>query len=89
MRDDDLLRRIDLWATGATIHNVKNLKGAYRSAWQIIESDSERATPEKKAYYLIFQEAIAKQMAAYMLHGDYKKAGRDFPLPEYPFDDHG
>ncbi len=75
----DLIRRAEQWATGATIHNVKNLIGAYRSALGAIRQ--ERHTNRHRLWMLVASEVYAAQLEAYMRHGDYRRARRENPLP--------
>ena len=75
----DLIRRAELWATGATIHNVKNLIGAYRSALGAIKQ--ARHTNRHRLWMLVASEVYAAQLEAYMRHGDYRRANRENPLP--------
>lgn len=79
-QDDDLIRRAELWATGATIHNVKSLIGHYRAACEVL-----LAKPERPAQVVAFARAFAawahKTLTEFMAHGDYQKACRDNPLP--------
>lgn len=77
--EDDIVRQAELWATGATIHNVKNAIGFFRSLVVIAHKrPSDEATADV---------AAARQFVAdYMSHGDYMKAKRDNPtsyLREY------
>lgn len=88
LRDDDIIRRAELWATGATIHDVKGLIGAYRTATAAIDGwtkDGRYKNGWKDCGFAIeFMAVILNQLNAFMQHGDYRKACRDFPLPKHP-----
>jgi hypothetical protein len=85
VRDDDILRRIELWATGATIHDVRSLMGHYRVCIYIL--DRPEAYQKNGDYGAKCDLAratitvLAKTMEEFMSHGDYRKARRDNPLP--------
>lgn len=82
MRDDDILRRIELWATGATIHNVRGLIGQYRTWADIVDHPDKYPwlTPEAVAEAERNLATVARTMREYMGHGDYRRARRDNPL---------
>lgn len=78
----DLVRRAELWATGATIHDVKQLLGCYRSACEALDSPrAKRASKRKIESIKAFRDWAVKTLEAFMSHGDYKKANRDNPMP--------
>ncbi len=82
MRDDDIIRRAELWATGATIHDVKHLIGMYRAG--VCAMDDPLLDEDRKRYAEILMNWAYKCLTEFMEHGDYRKAKRDNPLPEYP-----
>lgn len=78
----NLIRRAELWATGATIHNVKNTIGAYRAA--LAGANSTLCSARHRLWMLALSEVHVAALEAYMRHGDYRKASRDNPLPRDP-----
>lgn len=82
-RDDDILRRIELWATGATIHNVKGLIGLYRTFAAVLDDPKKYKGSELGRNLDRCRQdlaVVAKTMEDWMAHGDYRKARRDNPL---------
>lgn len=85
-RDDDIVRRAQLWATGATVHDTNELIGLYRDAIYKLDRhpDPKWKTPPFRRYALELMVCYANRLAAFMSHGDSKKARRDFLPPRYP-----
>lgn len=87
MRDDDILRRIELWATGATIHDAKGLIGHYRTFAHFLDNgpDEGRSKEDWERCRELARKnlpVLAATMEDFMRHGDYRKARRDNPLPD-------
>ena len=78
LRDDDVVRRAELWATAATIHNVKGLIGLYRSGTGSL--DHPHAWTVRR-YALEVMVCGLESLEALMRHGDYRKARIETPLP--------
>jgi hypothetical protein len=78
----DLLRRAELWATGATIHNVKQLSGSIEMAVMAL-SDEKRARKDMKGakgkWCEMWLARLARTLEDWMGHGDYRRAQRDNP----------
>lgn len=82
MRDDDIIRRAELWATGATIHDVKGLIGLYRSGTCVLDGvKGWRHDEEARAQAELNIDVARRRLEAFMSHGDYSKACRDNPWP--------
>lgn len=91
-RDDDIIRRAQLWATGATIHDINCLIGMYRSATAALDGVHGMDTraqrePKIRRFALEMMVCAANTLAAFMQHGDYRKARDSFPLPTHPDDE--
>lgn len=87
MRDDDIVRRAELWATGATIHDVRGIIGMYRSATGVLDGSkwsASRKEPGMERFALELMVCAIETLARYMSHGDYRKARIDTPLPFSP-----
>jgi len=83
LRDDDIIRRAELWATGATIHDVKGLIGMYRMATAVL--DDPRAKGKKRRRLALETMVCALEtLTDFMSHGNYRKARIDNPLPYSP-----
>lgn len=80
--DDDIERRAELWATGATIHNVKNLLGWRRSCVSALKQ--LRHDDARRRYFEETLVCADKTIEQYMGHGNYLKARDDNPLPTSP-----
>ncbi len=90
-RDDDIVRRAQLWATGATIHDVNGLIGMYRSATAAIDGLHGMDTravkePAVRRFAIEVMVCAVNRLAAFMQHGDYRKACAAFPVPVHPDD---
>lgn len=77
-RDDDIVRRAELWATGATIHDVKGLIGLYRSAVFILDKGPKDEEQRRRAED--YGETARRRLEAFMAHGDYRRATRENPF---------
>lgn len=91
-RDDDIIRRAQLWATGATIHDVNCLIGCYCAATAAIDgaahADSRaKKDPKVRRFAIEFMVCSLNRLAAFMQHGNYRKACESFPMPIHPDDD--
>jgi hypothetical protein len=57
LRDDDVIRRAQLWATGATIHDVSALIGMYRVAAAaldgMLDGTAKLSQPRHRRYALL------------------------------------
>lgn len=85
LRDDDVVRRAELWATGATIHDVKSLIGSYRTACAVLDRKAgyrDVTEPGVRRWALECMACWRETLEAYMRHGDYRKARLDHPLPK-------
>ncbi len=82
--DEDLIRRVELWCTGATIHNAKNLIGAYRASLGAARQD--RHSRRRWLWYLARADTYAAQLESWMRHGDYSRARDANPLPPEPLE---
>lgn len=82
--DADLIWRAETAATGATIHNIRNLIGAYRGG--LLGANNVSGKPAKRLYFLAYAETMARRLEAYIAHGDYRKANNEYPLPHEPID---
>lgn len=80
--DNDLIRQAELWATGATIHDVKTLIGMLRSASHVFHKPN--GTPRKRAFAEDMMKAANARLVDFMRHGNYTKACDDNPLPSIP-----
>lgn len=89
LRDDDIVRRAQLWATGATIHDVNGLIGSYRSAADALDGwlSKPDADPVLVRFGLEFMNYARCALEDFMRHGDYRKAVEDNPLPWHPDDE--
>lgn len=76
----DLLRRAELWATGATIHDVKQLTGTIRTAMDAL-SDRKRkdVVGDKRRWAELMLARYARTLEDFVGHGDYKRAWRENP----------
>src|SRR4051812_27711523 len=82
MRDDDIIRRAELWATGSTIHDVKGLIGLYRSAIHVLDNPDSFAS-EQIEHAEELCEVARCTLEDFMRSGDYRKARTDNLLPDY------
>lgn len=84
VRDDDVIRRAQLWATGATIHDVNSLIGLYRTATAVLDRlPGVRSVDEPgvRRWALELVACAFGQLSDFMRHGDYRKAKIENPLP--------
>lgn len=79
LRDDDVIRRAELWATGATIHDVKGLIGLYRAAIEAL--DRRRISKRDRRFALELMACAIGTINDFIGHGNYRKARIDNPLP--------
>lgn len=79
MTESDIVRRAQMWATGATIHNINGLIGVLRAAWMGMNSTT--ASSAKKMWAESLAICMCCTIEQYMRHGDYKKAREDNPMP--------
>jgi hypothetical protein len=82
--EDDIIREIEMWATGATIHDVKGLIGLFRTADMGVEKRKHADVPPGRDYCIALREAARTRMLSFMAHGDYRRATREHELPEPP-----
>lgn len=81
VRDDDIVRRAQLWATGATIHDVNGLIGLYQVAVAALDCDNGSKMSKNRRYALETMACAYGSLEHFMSHGDYRKARKANPLP--------
>lgn len=77
--EDGLIAEAQLWATGATIHDVKSLIGDYRAFTECANRPGE--TPKRIEWAEFHARLTVKRLREFMAHGDYKRAMRENPPP--------
>lgn len=77
---DDLIRAAELWATGATIHDVKSLIGGIRVFCEALNRTKYTGSmPLNEVREHLDREC--KTLCEFMVHGNYRRARRENPPP--------
>lgn len=80
IRDDDIVRRAQLWATGSTIHEVNGLIGTYRGCIHWL--DNPDISLEDKELIEEDRQTAYRRLSDFMKHGNYRLACEDNPYRE-------
>jgi hypothetical protein len=80
---ESLQCRAQLWATGATVHDVRCLLGPIEMTVAGLKERWHR-NPAMLRWVDQYQAVLVKTLEEFMAHGDYRKARRENPEPEAP-----
>ncbi len=80
VRDDDIVRRAQLWATGATIHDVNQMTGNYCSQCQALDCIAKTGVGDRRGF-LEWMAWSREVLEEFMRCGNFRKAREKYPMP--------